>query len=145
MAAICTLDKLKSSDKSSVDVKNLQEKCYAALNDDFNSPIVISHLFDGVKMINSIKDGKNTISEKDLILLKKVFNDFAFEILGLQEEESAGNNDLVDKLMKSILSIRKNAKEQKDYATADKIRNELNKLNIQIKDTKNGASWEVAE
>ena len=145
MAAISTLDKLKSSDKSSVDVKSLQEKCYAALNDDFNSPIVISHLFDGVKMINSIKDGKNTISEEDLILLKKIFNDFAFEILGLQEEESVGNNDLVDKLMESILSIRKNAKEQKDYATADKIRDELNKLNIQIKDTKDGASWEITE
>ena len=145
MSAIKTLDKLKSSDKSSVDVKSLQEKCYAALNDDFNSPIVISHLFDGVKMINSIKDGKNTISEEDLLLLKKVFNDFAFEILGLQEEETAGNDDLVDKLMESILSIRKNAKEQKDYATADKIRNELNKLNIQIKDTKDGASWEIGE
>ncbi len=145
MTAISTLDKLKSSDKSSVDVKSLQEKCYAALNDDFNSPIVISHLFDGVKMINSIKDGKNTISEEDLILLKKIFNDFAFEILGLQEEESAGNSDLVDKLMESILSIRKNAKEQKDYATADKIRDELNKLNIQIKDTKDGASWEITE
>ena len=145
MAAISTLDKLKSSDKSSVDVKSLQEKCYAALNDDFNSPIVISHLFDGVKMINSIKDGKITISEKDLILLKKVFNDFAFEILGLQEEESVGNNDLVDKLMESILSIRKNAKEQKDYITSDKIRDELNKLNIQIKDTKDGANWEITE
>jgi len=145
MTAIATLDKLKSSDKSSVDVKSLQEKCYDALNDDFNSPIVISHLFDGVKMINSIKDGKNTISEKDLLLLKKIFNDFAFEILGLQEEGTAGNNDLVDKLMESILSIRKNAKEQKDYATADKIRNDLNKLNIQIKDSKDGASWEIGE
>ena len=145
MTAISTLDKLKSSDNSSVEVKNLQEKCYAALNDDFNSPIVISHLFDGVKMINSIKDGKNTISEEDLILLKKIFNDFAFEILGFQEEESAGNNDLVDKLMESILSIRKNAKEQKDYATADKIRDELNKLNIQIKDTKDGTNWEITE
>ena len=145
MTAISTLNKLKSSDNSSVDVKSLQEKCYAALNDDFNSPIVISHLFDGVKMINSIKDGKNTISEEDLILLKKVFNDFAFEILGLQEEKSAGNDDLINKLMESILSIRKNAKEQKDYATADKIRDELNKINIIIKDTKDGASWEIVE
>ena len=145
MAAIATLDKLKSSDKSSVEVKPLQEKCYAALDDDFNSPIVISHLFDGVKMINSIKDGKNTISEKDLVLLKKIFNDFAFEILGLQKEESAGNDDLVDKLMESILSIRKNAKDQNDYATADKIRNDLNKLNIQIKDSRDGASWEITE
>ena len=145
MTAISTLDKLKSSDKSSVEVKSLREKCYAALNDDFNSPIVISHLFDGVKMINSIKDGKNTISEEDLILLKKIFNDFAFEILGLQEEETAGNDDLIDKLMESILSIRKNAKEQKDYATADKIRDELNKINIQIKDSRDGASWEITE
>ena len=145
MTAIATLDKLKASDKSSVEVKPLQNKCYDAMNDDFNSPIVISHLFDGVKMINSIKNGKNTISEEDLILLKKIFNDFAIEILGLQKEESAGNNDLVDKLMETILSIRKNAKEQKDYTTADKIRNELNKLNILIKDTKDGASWEIVE
>ena len=145
MTAIATLDKLKASDKSSVEVKPLQNKCYDAMNDDFNSPIVISHLFDGVKMINSIKNGKNTISEEDLILLKKIFNDFAIEILGLQKEESAGNNDLVNKLMETILSIRKNAKEQKDYTTADKIRNELNKLNILIKDTKDGASWEIVE
>ena len=143
MAAMDTLSTLKVSGQSTVDVAGLKEKCYGAMNDDFNSPILIAHLFDGVRIINSINDGKETISEKDLILLKKLFNDFVYEILGFKNEGQAagGNDELVDGLMKTILDLRKEAKINKDWPTADKIRDGLGNLNIEVKDTKDGAVW----
>ena len=145
-AAIKTLDKLTPSEKSTSDIKALREKCYDAMNDDFNSPILIANLFEGVRIINSVKDKKETISAEDLDILKKLFNDFVFDILGFKTEETAGHqNELVDGLLSTILSIRQEAKANKNFATADKIRNELGKLNIQIKDTKDGASWEIGD
>lgn len=135
-------DKLKTSGKSSFDVKEIQDKCYQAMNDDFNSPIVIAHLFDAVRMINSVKDNKETISAPDLELLKKIFNVFVFEILGLKSEKDNDQTELIDGLMQMILSVRQNAKNNKDYATSDKIRDELLKLNIKVKDTKDGAEWQ---
>lgn len=144
--AIKTLDKLIPTEKSTSDIKALRKKCYEAMNDDFNSPVVIANLFEGVRIINSVKDKKETISAEDLEILKKLFNDFVFDILGLKNEETAGQqNELIDGLLSTILSIRQEAKANKDYATADIIRNELNKFNIQIKDTKEGASWEILE
>lgn len=143
MTALDTLELLKPSENSTVDVNNLHQKCYEAMNDDFNSPILIAHLFDGIRMINTIKDGKETISEKDLELLKKVFNDFVYDILGFKNEAQAagGDDELVEGLMKTILEIRKEAKIKKDWPTADKIREGLGNLNIEVKDTKEGAVW----
>ncbi len=143
MAGIETLDKLMASDKSSVAIAELKQKCYAAMNDDFNSPVVIAHLFDGVRMINSINDGKETISGDDLELLKKLFHDFVFEILGFRNEDRAtrGDDELVQGLMQTILEIRKQAKLNKDWPTADRIRDVLGRLNIEVKDTREGAVW----
>lgn len=142
LSSIDTLNQLTPSSTSTSNIKELQEKCYAALNDDFNSPILIAHLFDGVKIINSIYDKKETITAGDLELLKKIFNDFAFDILGLTKENSSEkSNELVEELMKTILAIRQNAKNKKDFETSDKIRDELSKLNITIKDTKDGTTW----
>ena len=143
MTALDTLELLKPSENSTVDVSNLHQKCYDAMNDDFNSPVLIAHLFDGVRMINSIKDGKETISEKDLELLRKVFSDFVYDILGFKNEARAagGDDELVDGLMQTILDIRKEAKIKKDWPTADKIREGLGNLNIEVKDTKEGAVW----
>ncbi len=140
--AYYTLDKLSPSEKSSFDVMKIQDMCYQALNDDLNSPVLIAHLFDAVKMINSVKDKKETISAPDIKLLKKIFNVFVFDILGLKEETSQNNDELIEGLMKTILSIRKDARINKDFTTSDKIRNELAKLKIKVKDTKNGAVWE---
>lgn len=143
LTAMETLGQLKASDNSTVDVAALQKKCYEAMNDDFNSPILIAHLFDGVKMINSIKDGKEKITAEDLELLRKVFNDFVYDVLGLKHEaEAAGDDETVDGLMNLILDIRKQAKASKDWGTADKIRDNLKALNIAVKDTKDGATWE---
>jgi cysteinyl-tRNA synthetase len=145
MTAVETLGELKASGSSSVVVDDLIEKAYAAINDDLNTPILIAHLFDGVKMINSINDGKAQINGEDLEKLQKLYNEFIFDILGLQSEEvkNEGGNELLDGVMQTVLSLRAQAKKNKDWGTADLIRDELNKLNIKVTDTKDGAVWEV--
>ena len=111
------------------------------MNDDFNTAIVIAHLFEGVRIINSVNAGTEAISADDLEILKKTFHDFVFEILGLKEEAVADNSD-VDGLLQFILHLRSDAKTKKDFATSDKIRDELAKLGFEIKDTKDGATWQ---
>lgn len=144
MNALKTLGKLKPSDKSTSDIKSLREKCYEAMNDDFSTPTVIANLFEGVRIINSVNDGKETISKSDLDLLRKTFHEFIFDVLGLKEETSTFNNDeLANNLMNLILEIRKEAKTKKDFATSDKIRDGLLQVKISIKDTKEGTTWEI--
>ncbi len=143
MNNLATLNKLKPSDHSTVNINELTVKCYEAMNDDFNSPILIAHLFDGSRIINNINDGRDTISQDDLELLKKLYSDFIVNVLGLKSEESTDDSLLVNELMNLILSIRQDAKNKKDFATADQIRNAMNALKIQIKDSKEGAKWEL--
>ncbi|MFI5135995.1 MAG: cysteine--tRNA ligase [Chitinophagales bacterium] len=140
MASNETLSKLKPSDKSTSDIKAVKQSCYAAMNDDFNSAIVIANLFEAVRIINSVNAGTETITAEDLDILKITYRDFVFGILGLKEEVVASHDDL-DGLMKMIFSLRDDAKAKKDFATSDKIRNELSKLGFEIKDTKEGATW----
>ena len=143
--AMDTLEKLTSSKTSTSNIKELNDKCYEAMNDDFNSPILISHLFEGVRIINSIKDKKETISIEDYVMLKKLMNDFVFTILGLKEEDTGNGNEMVDELMQTILSIRQKARENKDWGTSDLIRDNLAKMNIMVKDTKEGTEWNIDE
>lgn len=142
---IQTLNILPPSDKSTVDISELQDKCAEAMNDDFGSPVLIAHLFDGVKTINSIKDKKQSVSKKDLELLKEIYNEYVFDVLGLIEESTDKQNDIVDGLMETIIALRQSAKDKNDYDTADKIRYRLLKHNIIIKDTKEGVVWEIKE
>ncbi len=137
------LHKLPVSPQSSVDIKPYGERLYEAMNDDFNTPITIAHLFDLSKLINQVNDGKAQLTEEDIETLKIWFKTFLLDILGLQEEEQGGNDQLVDDLMQTLLDLRQQAKANKDYTTADHIREALGKLNIQIKDTKEGAKWSV--
>ena len=145
--AYASLLKLKPSAASTVDLKDLRQKCYDAMNDDLNTPIVISHLFDASRAINSIKDGKDTISEADLKELQDVFQLFVFDLLGLKDEARSGaDNGSVEAFSKAVdllLSIRQQAKANKDWATSDKIRNELTAMGFEIKDTKEGAEWKL--
>lgn len=147
MEAYGHLMKLKPSATSTVDTKGLREKCFEAMNDDLNSPIVISHLFDATRAINSIKDGKATITEEDLKELQEVFHLFLFDILGMKDEASAGGNsyETFGKAVDLLLSIRQQAKANKDWATSDKIRNELTAMGFEIKDTKDGAEWKLSK
>ncbi|MEI6347121.1 MAG: cysteine--tRNA ligase [Bacteroidota bacterium] len=140
------LPKLTSSPTSSEDVKGLEKKLYEAMNDDFNSPIAIAHLFEAVRIINLVNDGKATISIEDLELLKTLFSDFVTDVLGLKAEDStSASNDVLDGVMQIVIDLRNQAKQNKDWATADKIRNELNALNVLLKDTKDGSEWRIGE
>ena len=141
MNAVKTLDKLKPSASSTSNIEQLKADAYAAMNDDFNTPILISHLFEGVRIINSVNAGTEAISESDLASLKKLMNDFVFDVLGLKHADDSGNDQLLDEVMKVVLDLRQEAKGKKDFATADKIRSELTKLHIAIKDTKEGVAW----
>jgi cysteinyl-tRNA synthetase len=136
-----TLKKIKPSASSTVDVEKYSNDCYAAMNDDFNSPIVISILFDAVKTIYSANDGKESLTADDINKLIKLFDSFAIEILGLNDDTFNQTSNSVDGLMNLILALRQNARTNKDYASSDKIRDELAKLGIVIKDTKDGATW----
>ena len=145
MDAYHHLMKLKPGKESTVDTKGLREKCYEALNDDLSSPIVISHLFDATRAINSVKDGKATLSAADLKELQETFHTFMFDILGLRDEASAAGSsyEAFGKAVDLLLTIRQQAKANKDWATSDKIRNELTALGFEIKDTKDGAEWKL--
>ena len=138
-----TLKKLKPSNESTVDIKELSRKCYEAIDDDLNSPVLLSYLFEGVKYINSISDGTEKLDSSDLESLKKLFNIFVFEILGLKDEaEGSTDNKLTDDLVKIIVDLRQYAKNNKDFATSDRIRQELKKAGVILKDLKDGVSWE---
>ena len=128
-----------------MNVSELEKKCFAALNDDMNSPIAIAHLFDGVKMINSIKAGNEKISVEDVDELKEFFKTTVFDILGLKEEKAtdSGSNEILEGAIDLLLKLRMEAKANKDWGTADKIRNELNALGVEIKDTKDGFEWNL--
>ena len=143
MNAMATLQKLKSSEKSTYDVNELEQNCYAAMDDDFNTPILIAHLFDGVRIINSVKDGKESLTSVDLEKLKNIFTAFVTDILGFVSANENSRNDLTNEVMELVLKLRANAKTNKDFNSADLIRDELDKAGIQIKDSREGSSWEL--
>ncbi|MBQ6046832.1 MAG: cysteine--tRNA ligase [Bacteroidales bacterium] len=143
MQAYHTLKGLQVSKSSSIDVKGYREKCYEAMNDDLNTPIVISHLFNAAKAINTVNDHNATLTQEDIDELKGLFDTFVFEIMGLKDEESSDNTALIDGLMKMILEVRANAKANKDWATSDKIRDALGELGVTVKDGKDGATWQL--
>ncbi|MBQ4376606.1 MAG: cysteine--tRNA ligase, partial [Bacteroidales bacterium] len=124
-------------------VKGYRQKCYDALNDDFNTPILIAHLFDLAKVINQVNDRHATLSQADIDEAKGVFDTFLFEILGMRDEATSDNSALIDGLMQMILDIRATAKANKDWATSDKIRDSLGSLGVVVKDGKDGASYEL--
>ena len=143
MEAVKAAKGLKATEgAASLDIQKIVDACYDAMNDDFNSPIVIANLFEAVRIVNTVKDGKAQINADELALLNKLFQDFVFDILGLVESNASdGSGALVDGLMQTIIDIRKQARANKDWATSDKIRDELAKLHITLKDGKEGTSW----
>ncbi|MFN0032107.1 MAG: cysteine--tRNA ligase [Flavobacteriales bacterium] len=145
MAAFKLIPQLKPSDSSDYDVNKLRQDCFDAMNDDFNTPIVISHLFDAVRVINSVKDGLMKLTQEDIAMLATTFDDFLFKSLGLMHEETAADNTLTDSVMQVVIDLRNQAKANKDFATSDKIRDSLSAINVQIKDTKEGTQWNVEE
>jgi cysteinyl-tRNA synthetase len=145
MESYKTLKQLAPSQQSTIDVKSLRSKCYAAMNDDFNTPILLSHLFEAVRIINSVNDKHEQLVSEDIQLLKTLFNDFIINVLGLKaEEESTKQTDVLDKVVKVILDMRVEAKQQKDFKTSDALRDKLQEAGISIKDAKEGSTWSLS-
>ena len=144
MKAYGNIDKLKPGKSSSFDIEALNKKCYESMDDDLNTPVLLAHLFEGTRYINSVADGSGSLTETDIIKLKNLFGTFMFEVMGLLGENPGENNrDTIDKLMKIIVEIRQEAKEKKEWGTSDKIRNGLKEAGVILKDTKDGAVWEL--
>ena len=142
--AYARLKRLTASKSSSVDVSGLRMKCEEAMCDDLNTPMVISYFFDVAKSINLVADGKETLSGSDIDELKELFNIYLVELLGLNlEGASDASNEAFKGAVDLLLEIRKTAKENKDWATSDRIRNELTALGFNVKDTKEGYEWSL--
>lgn len=145
MNAVKTMTQLKTASSSTSNIQALADQCYAAMNDDFNSPVLVAHLFEAVRIINSVNDGKESITTEDLKLLQQTVNTFVFEVMGLkseQENQGTGNKAL-DTVMSLILAQRDEAKKRKDFAVSDQIRDVLLAGGISIKDTKEGTVWQL--
>jgi len=145
MEAYNAIGRIQPADESTVSVSEFKAKCYEAMDDDLNTPIVISHLFDAAKVINQAVDGNAKLSSADVQELKSLFDTFLFEILGIKAEEGGGSGreEAFGKVVDMLLEQRAIAKANKDWATSDKIRNELTALGFEIKDTKDGATWKL--
>lgn len=135
-------DGLKASATTEVEIAPLMERCYAAMNDDFNSPVLIAELFEASRIINSVYDGKMKIDAANLEQLTILMNLFVVDVLGLQNEQAA--NDDLPKVLSFIVDLRSDAKANKDYATSDKIRVGLSQIGFQLKDSKEGTTWSKA-
>ena len=141
MTAISLLDKLKvSKGADSFNLAEIRRKCYAAMDDDFNSPVLIAELFEIVRIINSIYDGKAKVTAEGLEGLKLFMKEFVEDILGLRNDQTSASDD-IDDLMNLVIKLRNEAKANKDFVTSDRIRDELNCIGIQLKDSKEGTLW----
>jgi len=145
LEAASLIDKLPTASASISDITSLRQKCFDALNDDLNSPVLIAHLFEAARIVNSVSGGKETLTETDKAELKSIFDDFFFNILGIKDESASddANYAAFAKAVDMLLDMRLEAKRNKDWATSDKIRNELTALGFEIKDTKEGFEWRI--
>ena len=139
MNAYALINDLKVSATSDVEINALLNRCYEAMNDDFNSPVLIAELFEASRIINSVYDNKLKIDAENLQLLKQLMQSFVIDILGLKDEKAA--DDDLPQLLNFIVNLRSQAKTNQDYATSDKIRDGLQKIGFQLKDTKEGTNW----
>jgi len=141
--AINKLDKIEAASISTIDIKAWKQKCYDAMNDDFNSPVLIAQLFEAVKYVNLLIDKKETLTTEDLEEFKSTINVFVFDVLGLKNEEQQDSSDKISGVVEMLINMRKEARDNKDWALSDKIRDELAALGIQLKDGKEGTTFSV--
>ncbi len=142
MEAIDNAANLPVSSHSNFNVQEWKQKCYDAMNDDFNSPILIAHLFDAVKAINLIQDGKESITQNDKEVLTATLNAFVFDVLGLfKEDVNTDSNDKLENVVNILINMRNEARANKDFALSDLIRNQLTAIGIELKDGKEGTTF----
>ncbi len=143
MEALSTITNLSTQISSSINISVWKQKCYDAMNDDFNTPILIAHLFEGVKFINQIKEDKESITIEDLLILSTTMNVFVFDVLGLLNDVKENSSDKIDGVVTLLIKLRKEARENKDWVLSDQIRDELLILGIQLKDGREGTTYSM--
>ncbi|SNR30782.1 cysteinyl-tRNA synthetase [Maribacter sedimenticola] len=144
MEAINSLKSLPVASSSNFNVAEWKSSCYTAMNDDFNTPILIAKLFDAVKHINLIKEGNETITKEDKEELEQTLYAFIFDVLGLENKSSSdADSEKLGGVVELLIQLRKEARENKDFATSDKIRDQLSALGIQLKDGKDGTTYSL--
>lgn len=144
--AYAKISKLSAKNSSDIELKSIKEKCYEALNDDLNSAMVISQLFEVATLVNSAHAGNIDFTQQNINEAKELFDLFLFEILGIKNELNNSNSESYESYAKAIellLDIRNKAKANKDWATSDQIRDELAKAGFEIKDGKDGSEWKL--
>ena len=144
LTSIETLTKISPNSTSDINIQSYWDKCYAAMNDDFNTPIVCANLFDLVKVINSAKEGKVKVSATDIESMNQLIQLFLFDIMGIQTQEIQSSNDISNDLIQVIVNLRNKAKADKNYALSDELRNALTQMNITLKDTPSGTEWTIS-
>ena len=144
MKAMEQLDALTPGSESTIDVAALSDRCHKAMEDDMNTAMLIGHLLGAVPQINNLADGKESLAKADLENLKSLYNSYVYSVLGLSPTEASGPSDEISgHLMELILKLRQEAKNNRDFQTADRIRDGLSDLGITVKDRKDGADWEI--
>jgi cysteinyl-tRNA synthetase len=143
MEAVHFLEKIEPSKKSTFNVQQWAASCYSAMNDDFNTPVLIANLFEAVKVVNQIKEQNAGLTAADLEEFKTVLNAFVFDVLGLMNENSQDNSEKINGVVALLIKLRKEARENKDWALSDQIRDELIALGIQLKDGKEGTTFSI--
>jgi len=141
MEAVQHLKSLVASKLSSLAIQDWQQKCYDAMNDDFNTPILIAHLFEGVKYVNLLKENKETLTKNDLDNFKNTFKTFVFKVLGLEDAVSSDSSDKLSGVVELLIAMRNDARANKDWNLSDKIRDELLAKGIQLKDGAGGTTF----
>jgi cysteinyl-tRNA synthetase len=143
MQGMDLVNSLPAAKESSLDISRWVAGCYKAMNDDFNSPILIAHLFEGVKYVNLVNDGKETLLADDVSLLQTTLKSFVFDVLGLVNEIGQSNSDKLNGVVALLIRLRTEARENKNWKLSDQIRDELLALGVQLKDGKEGTTFSV--
>jgi cysteinyl-tRNA synthetase len=144
MEAMASLKDISVGTSSSIDIQSWKQLCYDAMNDDFNTPILIAQLFEGVRFVNLLKEGKETLNAEDLNSFAKAMNAFVFDVLGLEDEKvSDSSNDKLEGTIHMLIEMRKQARDNKNFALSDQIRDQLIALGIQLKDGKEGTTFSL--
>ena len=144
MEAIDAIKQLSAGSSSTIDITSWKQSCYDAMNDDFNSPILIAQLFEGVRYANLLNDGKESLTAADLETFSVAMNDFVFDVLGLEDEKTADNsNDKLEGTINMLIEMRNQARADKNFKLSDQIRDQLIALGIQLKDGKEGTTFSI--
>jgi cysteinyl-tRNA synthetase len=144
MDGLKRLDQVKPGSSNDFDFEAWEANCYKAMGDDFNTPILIAHLFDGIKFINQALDGKQSIKAETLEQFRALFHAFVFDVLGLlPPEQQQGQNDTLDGTIQLLIDLRNRARADRDFATSDQIRDKLVELGVQLKDGKEGTTYSI--